>query len=151
MAAGFPVSVSGLGIRTVEALYQACRYPNHPELQREIIEQLSPMAAKMVSRTHADSTRSDWNQVRVRIMRWCLRVKLAHNQERFGQLLLTTDDRPIVEESRHDAFWGAVPVGPDELVGTNVLGRLLMDLRRGVGSGEQAESVDVDPPGGSRT
>lgn len=69
------------------------------------------------------------DEVRVRIMRWCIRVKLAQNWERFGGLLAETANRPIVEESRKDDFWGAIP-GPDgRLVGRNVLGRLLMELR----------------------
>jgi hypothetical protein len=44
-------------------------------------------------------------------------------------LLLSTGDRAIVEESTKDAFWGAKPQPDDELVGENVLGRLLMELR----------------------
>lgn len=44
-------------------------------------------------------------------------------------LLLSTADKQIVEISRKDPFWGAVPVGPDNLVGQNVLGKLLMELR----------------------
>lgn len=35
----------------------------------------------------------------------------------------------IVEESRRDAFWGAVPNSEGRLRGANVLGRLLMELR----------------------
>ncbi len=65
-------------------------------------------------------------------MRWCLRVKLAQHYEEFGRLLLATEDRPIVEQSRKDDYWGAkvVDVADDEtLIGQNVLGRLLMELR----------------------
>ncbi len=37
----------------------------------------------------------------------------------------------IVEESKHDAWWGAKPVGLDRLEGENVLGCLLVELRDG--------------------
>lgn len=58
-----------------------------------------------------------------------LRVKLAQHWDRFGSLLLATGQRPIVEESKKDVFWGARPVDEHSLVGVNVLGRLLMELR----------------------
>ena len=62
-------------------------------------------------------------------MRWSLRVKLAQNQTTFGQLLLATGNKPIVEESAKDQFWGAKVQNGDALMGVNVLGRLLMELR----------------------
>ena len=109
---------SGVDIRidTAEALYQACRFPDHPEIQAVILDQRSPMTAKMKSKKHRKSTRRDWAEVRVKIMRWCLRVKLAQNWSRFSTLLLRTDGRPIVEESRKDDFWGAKPRDDGTLV-----------------------------------
>lgn len=129
MASGYPLEVNGVRILTSEALYQACRFPDLPDVQRKIIEQVSPMSAKMVGKPYREKTRPDWDWVRMNIMRWCLRVKLAQNWKKFGDLLLETGSRPIVEESRKDEFWGAKPVDENILVGMNVLGRLLMELR----------------------
>ncbi len=129
MAGGYPLEVNGIHILTTEALYQACRFPHLPEVQRLIIGQNSPMTAKMVGKPYRKDSRSDWNIVRVRIMRWCLRVKLAQNWERFGDALLETNGKPIVEESRKDDFWGAKRIDEDTLIGVNILGRLLTDLR----------------------
>lgn len=129
MAAGFPIEVEGVKIRTSEALYQAMRYPKNPEFQHEIIQQRSPMTAKMISKKYHSHTRSDWEEVKLVIMRWCLRVKLIENWDKFGSLLLSTSDKSIVEESRKDEFWGAKPLDVSLLVGTNALGRLLMELR----------------------
>lgn len=129
MAGGFPLSVCGIHILTAEALYQACRFPNQPAVQRLITEQASPMAAKMKSKPFRVDTRRDWDQVRVKVMRWCLHVKLAQNWATFSELLAATGDRPIVEESHRDPFWGAKAVDAESLVGMNVLGRLLMELR----------------------
>lgn len=36
---------------------------------------------------------------------------------------------PIVEESYRDQFWGAKPIDGETLVGMNILGRLLVELR----------------------
>lgn len=130
MAGGYPLTVSGIRIYSAEALYQACRFPHLPDVQRLIIGQHSPMTAKMVGKPHRHNSRPDWDLVRVNVMRWSLRVKLLQNWERFGTLLLETNDRPIVEESRRDAFWGAKPnLEQDTLIGINALGRLLMELR----------------------
>lgn len=131
MASGYPLQINGVRILTTEALYQACRFPHMPEIQREIIGQHSPMTAKMKSKPHRKNSRPDWDDVRHNIMRWCLRVKLAQNYEEFGRLLLATRDRPIVEHSRKDDYWGAKLADEhgDTLIGQNVLGRLLMELR----------------------
>jgi ribA/ribD-fused uncharacterized protein len=129
MAGGYPLVVNGIRILTSEALYQACRFPYDPDVQKLIIAQRSPMTAKMKSKVHRHKTRPDWDAVRVKVMEWCLRVKLAQHWESFGQLLLSTGDGPIVEVSRRDQFWGARPSDDGTLVGLNVLGRLLRKLR----------------------
>jgi len=145
MAGGFPLKVNDHLIRTSEALYQGCRFPHRPDVQKLILDQASPMAAKMKSKSYRHDSRPDWEQVRVDIMRWCLRVKLVQNWEKFSQLLLETGNRPIVEQSRRDGFWGAKPVDDQTLVGRNVLGCLLMELREEVRSGGRADFLRVDP------
>lgn len=147
MAGGYPIHVNGVRILTSEALYQVCRFPHLPDVQKLIIGQVSPMTAKMRSKPYRKDSRADWDQVRVRIMRWSLRMKLANNWNTFSALLLKTGDRPIVEESRKDAFWGAKVVDDgDTLVGMNVLGRLLMELREQVKQQGRNAALDVAPP-----
>ncbi|HFT7410084.1 NADAR family protein [Pseudomonas aeruginosa] len=147
MASGFPLLVNGVRILTSEALYQACRFPHLPEVQRAIIGQNSPMTAKMKSRPYRNESRSDWDLIRFKVMRWCLRVKLAQHYEAFGQLLLATEDRPIVEQSRKDDYWGAKSSGvADEvLIGENVLGRLLMELREQLKTDSKGRLKTVAP------
>ncbi len=129
MAPGFPLALNGTNIRTSEALYQACRYPHMPDVQHMIIAESSPMTAKMKSKPYRDRSRADWDDVRIPIMRWCLRIKLAQNWDRFSRLLLATGSRPIVEDSRKDDYWGAMRSPDGHLEGRNVLGRMLMELR----------------------
>ena len=57
------------------------------------------MTAKMRSKPYRDETRPDWDSVRVMIMRWTLRIKLAQNFEKFRTILFKTDEQPIVEDS----------------------------------------------------
>lgn len=132
MASGFPLKVNGVQILTSEAIYQACRFPHLPDVQEKIIKEKSPMSAKMVGKPFRSNSRTDWDDTRIKIMRWCLRVKLAQNFIEFGKLLESTFDKPIVEDSSKDDFWGAIRDKQDEdiLKGTNALGRLLMELRQ---------------------
>ena len=147
MAGGYPIRVNGVRILTSEALYQACRFPHLPDVQKLIIGQISPMTAKRRSKPYRNDSRPDWDQVRVRIMRWSLRMKLANNWNAFSALLLKTGERPIVEESRKDDFWGAKVVDDgDTLVGMNVLGRLLMELREQVKQQGRDAALDIAPP-----
>jgi len=147
MAPGYPLCVNGIPIMTAEAIYQACRFPHRPDVQRLIIQQTSPMTAKMRSKPYRDETRPDWDSVRVLIMRWTLRIKLAQNFEKFRTMLDMTDDKPIVEDSRKDDFWGAVASkdDPGVLMGCNVLGRLLMELREQVRSALLEQWYAVQP------
>lgn len=137
MASGYPLRINGVRILTAEALYQACRFPHLPDVQKEIIAQHSPMTAKMKGKPFKAQSRDDWEEVKAKVMRWCLRVKLAQNYSKFSELLLSTHEKPIVEFSVKDDYWGAREIDRTTLGGENVLGRLLMELRELI-------KVDVD-------
>lgn len=145
MAPGFPLEVGGKRFRGAEALYQAARFPHRPDVQQMILAQASPVEAKRVSRVYLTETRPDWERVKVKVMRWVLRVKLAQHYERFGRVLGATGNRAIVELSLKDRFWGARPEG-EWLVGVNALGRLLMELRELYRQKSPAEACAVEPP-----
>jgi ribA/ribD-fused uncharacterized protein len=148
MAAGFPIWINGHEVRTSEAIYQASRFPHLPDVQRDILAQASPMAAKMKSKPHRGAPRPDFDALRVPIMWWSLRLKLACNPVTFPRLLASTAELPIVEDSHKDRYWGAVEVKgePGLLRGVNVLGRLLGLLRDVVDSLDQSEWQVVSPP-----
>ena len=144
MAGGFPLKNNETDIRSTEALYQACRFPNHPEVQKEIINATSPLVAKWIAKKYVSSCgRKDWDHVREGIMLWCLRNKLLQHFELFGGILESTGDKQIVEQSRRDTFWGAIPVDAHNLKGRNKLGRMLMVLRTEY---RKNTSIHVLPP-----
>jgi len=148
MASGFPLRINNHYIYSSEALYQACRFPDMPEVQREILAQASPMTAKMKSKPFRKQSRADWEEQKITIMRWCLKVKLAQNFLKFGLLLEQTYFKSIVEDSLKDDFWGAKRQKGDEnlLIGVNALGRLLMELREKYYSEKRYELLIVNPP-----
>lgn len=147
MATGFPLRVNGIDIRTTEALYQACKFPHLPDIQQKIIEQKSPMLVKMISNTNKKKSRDDWENIRLKVMKWCINVKLAQNFVSFGASLHETGLKNIVENSAKDNFWGAIP-NEDETIftGKNALGRLLMDLRQAFYSKDNYSLLYVEPP-----
>jgi ribA/ribD-fused uncharacterized protein len=146
MAAGFELSINDISVRTSEAIYQACRFPHLPDIQEKIIEQKSPMAAKMVGKPYRKETRDDWNDVRVDIMGWSIRAKMAQNFIKFGTLLEKTINKKIVEDSHKDDFWGAISDNNSKtLTGENKLGRLLMRLREIYFSDEKYTLLVLEP------
>lgn len=153
MSNDFPLIVNGIKIKNTEALYQALRYPSNVELQKKIIDQNGGYTSKLASKPHRKTAanRADWEQHKVNIMRYVLRVKLAQNFDLFGCLLAASGTQPIVELSRRDDYWGCKVIkGTETLRGQNVLGKLLMELREeyevGCGSAESRELLRFVPP-----
>lgn len=150
------VEAGGRRWKSTEALYQACRFPDHPDIQELIRRESSPMAAKMVSKPHRkEKCRADWDLVQIPVMEWCLRLKLAFNFRLIYWALRENTGRPIVEiSSKHDQFWGTTPDrdDPDRVTGSNVLGKLWMAVRDEVLAdpaapfGELARKCAVVPP-----
>ena len=128
MAAGYPIRLDGVRIGSSEALYQALRFSHLPEFQAEVLSQAAPILAKRHAYTRVAETRPDWDRVRVNVMRYILRAKFGSAQGGLLDLLRGTGEAPIVEVSLRDDYWGARPVD-GRLIGRNVLGRLLMELR----------------------
>ena len=146
MASDFPVRVGGVLIPSIEALYQSLRFPHAPDTQRAILGSPSPRASKKRAYSQITNSRPDWDNIKVRIMRWCIRIKLGHAPERFGKVLLSTGQRPIVERSSKDIFWGATIRDNGKLIGKNVLGRLLMELRNELRQQGPSAYTTISPP-----
>lgn len=129
MSSKFPLFINDIIIPSSEALYQAMRYSLFPKAQNEIIKQVSPMTAKMISKKYHHYSRQDWELIKVKVMRWVMEVKLSQHWNRLAPILEQTAGKSIVERSHKDQFWGAINMGNKQLVGINALGRLWMDLR----------------------
>ncbi len=146
MSPNYPLFVNEVNIQSSEILYQVCRFPLFPSIQEEIIRTQNPMDAKRVSRKYNHKTRQDWESVKFKIMRWCLEVKLIQNFDKFSELLLSTENAVIVEYSKTDTIWGAIPDIDGHLKGKNALGRLLMELREKIKSGQINSKSTIYPP-----
>lgn len=127
MSSTFSLSVNDLKIPTIEALYQSLKFVDYIDIQKEILVQKSPMAIKYKARKYQKFIRKDWENIKIEVMEFCLRIKIYENPK-FANLLLETRNMSIVENSNVDSFWGAKFV-ENYLIGDNQLGELLMKLR----------------------
>lgn len=128
-AGGFLLLVNECVIMTSEALYQSIRFTEFPEIQREIIKQKSPIAAKMKAKKYNAQSRTDWEDIKSEVMYWCLKIKLLQNRDFFEGSLTKSIPKSIVEIStKGDTYWGTTLVD-NRLIGNNELGKLLMKLR----------------------
>jgi ribA/ribD-fused uncharacterized protein len=81
-----------------------------------------PAKAKRFGRTL--KLRSDWDDVRLKVMEYGLREKFLKNDD-LKELLLQTGNEELVEGN----WWGDVFFGVCKGVGENHLGKLLMKIR----------------------
>ena len=132
-----PIAAGPWTFAASESLYQACKFAVRPDVQQRIAEAPTAREAADIGRTPGLGIDPGWNAQRVDVMRWVLRLKREANEAEIDALLAATGDRPIVEVSARDAWWGAKPVA-GRYEGNNVLGRLWMELRQQLRDGDAA-------------
>ena len=119
--------------RTTEALFQWLRFDGHPEIQKRLIAEKSPMAVKMVAKKHRRLLVNPDSAIDLKMMRVCLKLKIEQHAE-LKEKLLATGDKLIVEDCsarpRGDAFYWGMALIERQWVGENHLGKLWMELRK---------------------
>jgi ribA/ribD-fused uncharacterized protein len=87
---------------------------------------LAPSArdAARIGRVRNLPLRADWDTVKVSVMRTALKCKFE-NHPALVDLLLSTGEEEIIEQTTDDYYWGCGSDGD----GLNMLGKLLMELR----------------------
>jgi ribA/ribD-fused uncharacterized protein len=109
---------------TSEAAYHWEKFPANSGVRYDISTAPSAHEAFKVAERNKDFRRSDWEDVKVDIMRDILRAKVAQH-EYVRRKLLGTGERELVENSWRDDFWGW---GQNQ-GGKNMLGKLWMEIR----------------------
>lgn len=129
---------------STEAVYQALKYSNYPEIQKEIFAAKNAFVCKkFVHDLHKDKADPMFDKpsngegsplIKTEIMLWLLVQKYNQHHD-VRRSLSMTGDKPIVEFSKHDQFWGAMEVNSNQYdryrsyQGNNILGRLWMKIR----------------------
>jgi ribA/ribD-fused uncharacterized protein len=107
-------------IPCVEIFFQAAKATNKED-KMKILNSENGFEAKKLGRKV--TLRSDWNEVKISLMKWALIQKFQHPEMR--ALLESTDNSILVEKAPWDSFWGDGKDGS----GKNWMGRLLMEIR----------------------
>ncbi|MBF2014577.1 MAG: NADAR family protein [Rivularia sp. T60_A2020_040] len=121
-----PIKMYNTYWSTVEHYYQAQKFVGSPD--EEIIPLIhgasTPEEAAALGRCSTRQIRADWEVVKTQVMRKAVLKKfLTHTDIR--EILLSTNDKLLVEDSPKDYFWGC---GANK-TGQNHLGRILMSVR----------------------
>jgi len=120
------IQIQGTYWSTVEHYYQAQKFVG--SIDAVIIPLIhaaqTPEEAAALGRCGTRRLRSDWDVVKTEVMRAAVLKKfLTHSEIR--EILLSTGNETIVENSAIDYFWGC---GADK-TGQNYLGKILMSVR----------------------
>ena len=119
-----PISIDGIKFLTNEHYFQWSKF-THSEHKMRILQAKTPGEAKRLGASRQFPIRSDWDTERINVMRRALWAKFTQHPQ-LRDLLLSTGDAILIEDSPTDYFWGC---GKNR-TGRNMLGKLLMELRR---------------------
>ena len=138
-----PMVVNGVEFVCVEQMFHYIRLNNEME-RAEYLKHTPNMGLKMKAKAFAKRgvERSDWREIAVDVMRFCLNHKYQNSAE-FRKALADSGDRFIVEDEsnrkKKPDSWGAVfDTATGEYYGKNIMGRLLMELR-------EREELEFEP------
>lgn len=134
--APYPINYGNKNYRTTEALFQALRFKDYPEIQEKIMAENSPMGAKMVAKSYKSLLEKDGYELLgsqdIEYMKICLKEKLKQHPDLIKQLLDTGDSILIEDCSSRPhgsgLFWGSA-LKNNNWVGRNVLGEMWMGQR----------------------
>lgn len=113
----------GIKYPTSEHAYQAAKTLNL-ELRKNVFGDMnsSPAVAKRAGRKI--ELRSDWESVKIDVMREIVRIKFQTHPKLAEKLLATGNEELVEGNTWGDRFWGQV-----DGVGENWLGKILMEVR----------------------
>ena len=133
-----PLVVDGVRFVSSEQLFQMMKFTDEETIKT--LHGLRGMTPKMKAKKYENEgiRRPDWGQIIVDCMKFCLQTKYDQCED-FRTTLHKTNGLIIVEDEtsrktnrngtvRQPDTWGVIREG-DKFVGSNLLGRLLMELR----------------------
>ena len=125
-----PIIINGVTFKTSELLFQLMKFKEKEPILAVYNANPPKMIAKHWEKTHR---REDWGRMIVDAMKFCITQKFEQSEE-FRKELERSKGKYIVEDQtsfpkKSPDTWGVKQQGSD-FVGPNLLGRILMELRK---------------------
>lgn len=117
-----PIEYEGQVFPSSEHAYQAAK--TEDKRLREVFTDINMTAAESKRAGQKIDLRSNWDTVRIQVMRDVVRIKFKTHAKLAEKLLATGDEELIEGNTWGDRFFGQV-----DGVGENWLGRILMEVR----------------------
>lgn len=109
---------------TSEQAYQAEKF-NDEEMKEVVRTTRSAHEAFKYAEANSGKKRSNWDSIKLSVMKEILRAKVAQHPY-VKKKLLESGDKELIEDSWRDSYWGW---GPNK-DGENHLGKLWMEVRK---------------------
>ena len=132
--APFPIKIGGKLWPTSEHYFQAQKFTDQSHIKKIRVAN-SPMTAARLGRSRKVALKKNWEKSKDSVMFTAVTEKFSQHEE-LKELLLSTDDRKIIEHTRNDDYWGDGGDG----TGKNMLGRILMKVRDQLKSNNRSNS-----------
>jgi ribA/ribD-fused uncharacterized protein len=116
-----PFIYQGMTFYTVENFFQAMKTLDIEE--RKLIAAATPSKAKRLGRKV--KLREDWEEKKLQVMEYALRIKFAPGTSWYTKLMATGNEEIVELNNWNDVYWGRTLDGRGE----NHLGNLLIKLR----------------------
>jgi len=139
--ASYPLKLDGKRWPTSEHYFQAQKFVD-PAVRERIRHASNPAEAARLGRSRKLRLRSDWEAVKVAVMRKAVQAKFEQHRDLIA-LLLATGEATLVEHTPNDEFWGDAGDGS----GRNMLGQVLMDVRALLRKDQTAAQHGAAPAG----
>lgn len=118
------VTFNGKVWSTSEHAYQAQKFVD--EQHQELVRKAKGAGdAAKIGRDRNNPMRRDWDDIKVNVMYDVVKAKFTQH-ESLKEVLLSTGDAVLIEDSPTDYFWGCGSDG----TGKNMLGKVLMRIRK---------------------
>mgnify|MGYP001582821730 CR=1 FL=1 len=128
------VIIDGISYKTIEAYFQSSKYSfstasNEEKKRGEYIRNLPPFDAFKEGRKRIIGINIDpkWDDRKNNVMRKGVFRKFMTN-EKLKQLLLSTKEKTLIEDSPYDSYWG-IKKTENGIEGKNMLGKILEEVR----------------------
>jgi N-glycosidase YbiA len=121
--APYGIELDGLWWPTTEHYFQAQKFTGTPYVEK-VRRASTPKQAAEIGRDRQLPLRPDWERVKDDVMRQAV-LRKFETHAALREILLATGEEDIVENAKHDYYWGCGQDGS----GKNMLGQILVEVR----------------------